>query len=265
MSAIKCNKDTCIVCIPYYNLPELTISCITYLLKSQGIRMQIRLCDDGSDDSTKAQIQEYIASVVKRYNVEFLLVVSEKNKGFSCAVNNLLVLVEGNDIPFVLLNNDCQVTPNCIRLMLEDLHDYPHLACTSPYTNAVGVCSLFREHELAEHYHRHAEVDVRFLESMEHAPIPQRIVTKKMVPFFCTALQPQALMDVGKLDDAIFTNGLGADDDWCIRARKKDYMIGLSCRSYAPHIGHATFNHHKIPRSTREAHAKLRYKWESTR
>ena len=90
---------------------------------------------------------------------------------------------------------------------------------------------------------------------------PFRAQAEGMVAFFCTLLHRDALKDCGPLDErtADFEAGLGADDEWCLRASRRGWGVLVALDAYAAHLGHQSFRRLEIDRDSLQAPAKAAF------
>ena len=206
------------VVVPVYNgFDALQRLCRTLFKHTSGIH-RIVFVDDKSPD---ARILPYLRSI-EQEQANVRIVASERNMGFSGAVNRGAELAEGD---FVVLNTDTEVPDGWIPRLFAPIWADPEVASAMPLTNewAGNVAS---------------NPGVISLEELERigVDVVDRIVSR-IVPDdsiwevrntlgFCMAISAAAWRKVGPFAGDIFGIGYGEETDWCGRAR---YRFGLKC------------------------------------
>ena len=110
------------VLIPVFNEFAITVECLMALAASGlGARMEVILADDASTDPDNA-----ILGQIKNLNV----IRHDTNLGFLRSCNEAFRHCRGDYV--LLLNNDTQVQPGAIRLLLESLESNPSIAAAGP-------------------------------------------------------------------------------------------------------------------------------------
>lgn len=153
------------------------------------------------------------------------------NRGFAGGMNAGIrrLLADGCE-RVLLLNNDAVLEEGCLRLLARALDD-PSLA-------AVGPLLLRQADGLVES--RGVEVDVssgRVL-LLAHRDPPEeggRIVPVDAISGAVMMLSGAALARVGLLDESYFFSF--EDVDWCLRARREGFAVGVVTAARARHAG----------------------------
>jgi glycosyltransferase involved in cell wall biosynthesis len=111
------------VIIPCYNVENYITTCLTSVANQTYSDLEVMCVDDGSTDSTKLKIQEFITA-----NPDFnIQLISQENKGAPAARNNGIRNAKGSYIQF--LDADDQLLPEKIekQLKLAETNYYPDL------------------------------------------------------------------------------------------------------------------------------------------
>jgi glycosyltransferase involved in cell wall biosynthesis len=165
---------------------------------------------------------------------------------FAAAVNRGIA---AGSAPYVcLLNDDTVVTRGWLTALLETAR--AGIAVVNPLSNAdrgwsheydlrVGEVPLVPgANQLAGDrvYLAGAPETTVSLEALwSYAPAKTRLLERDWVAFYCTLIPRAALAAVGPLDEE-FVNG-GEDADFCRRARRLGYRVGIDERSFVFHFG----------------------------
>jgi len=223
------------VVIPGVDSLDLTTKCLEHLAKSEGVDLHVIYVDNGSGPGVLEKVEAKAAEL----ELMFTGIRNPENTGFTMATNQGLSLATGD---VLLLNNDCFVEPGTIATLRRHLHADEKMAAVGPLTDDAGRQSVVAHNSLASQ--RGAE----------------KTSKRDALAFFCTLIKKSAIGNVGILSgDHVYRN-LGSDDEWCRRARKIGWMIGLALNAFAEHKHKATFKRLGIDRAgeSRDAMAALR-------
>jgi GT2 family glycosyltransferase len=237
--------------IPGCNLGEMAAQCIQDL-QSHSPEVRVIYVDNGSD----AKELEIIRAELRPNDKAVEL---GRNTGWTYAT---AVGIEATDpeSDLLLLNNDAFVGPGTVRTLAECLRLHPKLAAVNPLTDGPGMCNYARGTRAQ-----------RFAAAIAAASVEEKcailagicpvvtVAPTPMVPFFCTLIRREAMVDVGGFD-LDFKDGLGGDDDWCLRARNKGWQMGICPAAFCSHLGATSFRALKIMRNCSAAYRKLRNK-----
>jgi GT2 family glycosyltransferase len=196
-------------------------------LARQTIAAQMKLVviDDGSSDDTVAWLREHRSDVG--------LIAHDRNLGVSRSLNEGLGLAEGKFL--ALLNNDVELEPDCLELLVEDLREHPDAAVSTP-----KLLDFHRRDHLdgaGDEYTWWGMANRR-----GHGELDRGQYDRAEAVFgACAAVavyRRSAIEQVGGLDEDFFA--YLEDVDWSMRA----LLTGLQCRyqprAVAYHMGSAT-------------------------
>ncbi len=213
-------------------LPELTVRCLESIHDTLDDCCVI-LVDNGSsiDD-----IEAAAHTLEKR---DSLLIRNGENLGFARAVN---IGIQASDAPYVcILNNDTIISPGAFDRMLAYMDADPGLGIVGPRTNR-------------------CETQQR----ADGAGEPGLTYTNGLIAFFCTILRREIIDDVGLLSEE-YGLGYGEDDDYCIRAVRAGWRLGIANDAWVWHDHHATYKitigQDGMDREGAQAHALLQEKY----
>jgi len=110
------------IIIPVYNHLKMTIDCISDVIKTYGVNIEIIVVDDASKEPIKFAIPKIFPQVK--------LLVNETNSGFAKTVNKGIMSATSDLI--LLLNNDIRIkNPSWLKTMIFELEN-SKLDMTSP-------------------------------------------------------------------------------------------------------------------------------------
>lgn len=210
------------VIILTYNGQDMTRECIESVLETQTEeQFEIIIVDNGSDVPFKPPFSGF---------VETNLIRNEENEGFPVGVNQGIRASRGDTI--VLLNDDTVVTPGWMDRMAQWLRDFDIVGPCTNYVRGVQSATIRSYTSLAEledaakewtNYYAGASVDVNF------------------VVGFCMMFQRELYDEIGDFDERLWPCS-GEEIDFCLRARKAGYKIGVAYDVYIHHYGSQTFD-----------------------
>jgi GT2 family glycosyltransferase len=224
------------VVIPACGGEQDTVRCLEHLALFCGLPFQVFYVDNGSLEKTVAAV----ATAAERYQIPLTILRNATNEGFTAAVNRGIRAAGYRHV--LVLNNDCFIAPNCVERLWWTLQTKPRCAAAGPLSNDRGAQSIVRGNTATSVGANPAirscaddPVAAGALLNQSHRSKPA-----PMLAFFCTLLHRDAIRDVGLLDER-FLSGLGADDEWCYRARCAGWDCRLTFNAYAVHLHSATF------------------------
>ena len=235
--------DPVLIAIPARDCEELTFQCLSHLAMYAGIPFHVLYIDDGS----KSGVAERVQRKAEALNIQIKVMHFDQSIGFSRACNIAFATPGYRHV--LLLNNDCFVGPDCIPRMRQWLESDPKIAAVGPMTGDNGSLSLANTLR-RERSGIKTELTDRY-DAVHGAKLCQAasITVENRLSFFCTMFKATAIADVGVQNThPDLAYGLGADDDWSDRAKKKGWKLAACCNAFAAHLHSSSFAHHKIDR-----------------
>lgn len=241
------------VVIPGYGCPDLTEKCLRRLELST-LRPSVIYSDDGSSPEDYEQIKSIKTSLDVKY------IRSDINQGFAAACN-AGIAASNPDSHVLLLNNDTLIGAYCIEKLRYHAELHLPAGAVGPVTGDDGNQSV-RKQEI-----RSLTKWKGSLERDRYDPEVERHLTRHLVQprsilsGFCMFMPRTALDRIGPLStDKDFAAGLGADDEWCIRAERHGLVNMLVCNAWCVHLHKQTFRRMGVDRSRlqRQAARKLK-------
>ena len=207
------------IVVPVYGGKEFLAPLVHGLLETVDPRHRIVFVDDGNPDRS---ITAFLVALGT--SLDHVAVVSKPvNEGYlKAVVTGLEVATRLNpDGHVVLLNTDVEVPAGWLERLVGPIERAPHIASTTPLTNAGTICGFpaMPEDNAPFLGAPVGEIDAAFATLADLPPVE--------VPTgvgFCMALNRRALREVGFFDQEAFGRGYGEEVDWCRRALRQGFV-----------------------------------------
>lgn len=242
--------------------------------------LKVSLFSNGSESTN----QWYKEKSPDYPSLEIDLHMVHENLGFTRANNYLLdkeitwkdKIYSKDEYHRLLLNSDCVVSENVIPLLVNSLHYDESIFAVGPLSDDFGFQSLRNRNRVIQSALRedkllllvgndltpeNSDTSSSVVPSDPSYYLPKNSLVKEpMVAFFCTLLRNTSIDKVGLLSNIPeFESGLGADDEWCLRARNLGYRICVQLGAFASHKHSETFKRMKIDRMSLQKVAINKY------
>jgi hypothetical protein len=146
------------------------------------------------------------------YNNEIRL---EENKGFTLGWNLAIQRILDDYDSFWLMNNDIVTGSECITELEKVLESHPRLGIVSPYCNSP-----------------HSLMHKKTQNSLRYTPF---------VEFVCPAIRKEVFAKIGYFDE-VFSKGWGVEFDYCWKARRNGFSVGVYDLVGVNHLEHSTID-----------------------
>jgi len=216
-----------LIVLNYRNFKTTAARCLDSLWPQQDAsRIRITLLDNGSPDTSPADIREY-AQQHSQLEYECL----PDNLGFAGGMN--YAAQQGQGEWLLLVNNDTIFAPGSLENLSHALASAgPDIAAIGPITNAAGNEQDYFLEGTAE-------------QVLADAAVFQQIPVKRLLPvyrldFFCVAIRRSVWNELGGLDPAY---GLGyyEDFDFSVKMRHAGYRLMMCEDAFVYHQGGSSF------------------------
>lgn len=229
------------VVVPGYGCADLTISCISQLEKS-SVRPRLVYVDDGSSDSEFEQVSSFIDSC----SLDSKVIRHEKNMGFTKSCNDGIEASPGHHV--LLLNNDTMIHPDCIEKLRYHAERHERVSAVGPMTGDDGAQSLKHPANRRNAKYRGDFQAERYLVDVGNSLNRKLVDQREVLSGFCMLMSKDAIEKFGLLDSE-FDSGLGADDEWCIRASRQGWRNLIVYDAWCAHLHKQTFRRQGIDRA----------------
>ena len=222
------------IIVPIYNAYDDVRLCIESVLCHTHINFKLVLIDDCSTDS---RIRQLLDSYKERNDVSVLYNTS--NLGFVKTANRGFTETTGD---VILLNSDTIVTERWALKLLTSAYTDERIATVTPFSNAAGAFSI-PENLTNNEIPANLSIDkmAKLVESVSKFEYPE-------VPTgngFCIFIKRDVLQEIGGFDDETFHRGYGEENDFCMRAKQKEWKHIINDAVYIYHKRSASFNDEK--------------------
>lgn len=207
------DPDVCAV-IVNWNGREVLGRCLSTLLASPYQELTVVVVDNASSDGSQELVRQSFPSSV--------LIENRKNLGYAGGVNTGLrhALAQGTEYA-LLLNNDTEIAPDAVGLLVEAMEKRPKAAIAGPmiyyYDPPDVIWSLGGKIS-------HWAGDIRHVAIREHDEGRYRTVREADYVTGCAMLvRMAAVREIGLMDEGYWM--YNEDTDWCVRAAERDHSI----------------------------------------
>jgi GT2 family glycosyltransferase/tetratricopeptide (TPR) repeat protein len=217
------------VVIPVWNQWQFTKGCLDSLRPTLGIRDEVIVVDNGSEDFTPQGLKQF--PWVK-------VITNEVNQGFAIACNQ--GAAEATNEIIIFLNNDTLVPNRWIDGLIAPFDDETVVA-TGPRSNMVSGPQMVEEAD----YAAGSMPDLkRFAKKWRDDHRGQYSEFDRLVGF-CIAVRKNAFDAINGFDEEFETGG-AEDDDLCMRLIENGGRLLIAHESFVHHHGHATFDGNNV-------------------
>ncbi len=212
-----------------WNTYQLTFNCLKSLEACSYKNKKVFFVDNGSIDGSGDKIALEFS--------EINYIKNEKNEGFTGANNKALKVILKQNFDYVLLlNNDTEVNPNFLSLLVVRMESDINLAATQPLIldlphkktiwNAGGSFNTF------------FGLSKTRSKGVTYKPKRKIQTFTDWISGCCILVKIQAVKEVGLLDNHFFA--YFEDVDWSIRMKNQGYKLGVVPKSIIYHHSSAS-------------------------
>ena len=226
-----------IICI--HNAYNDVQRCLESLANCHDPRTRLLLIDDGSAEETASFVQSYASTKHLR------LIRNNTARGYTYAANQGLSASTADCV--VLLNSDTIVTPGWLDAMLAVLASDPRIGIVGPLSNTASWQSIpyieedgdWKSNAIPESLSLNG-----YAETLRHL-MPRHHAVVGFINGFCMLLRREIIEDVGLFDEDTFGRGYGEENDFCLRAHKKDWKLAVCLQAYVFHAQSKSYSNER--------------------
>ena len=221
-----------------WNQPTDTLACLESLRRLEYPSFEVVIVDNGSSDGSPERIAEQFP--------QHLLIRNQSNLGFA-AGNNVGIrdLVRRGVDYVLLLNNDTEVSPDMLRLLVDTAESDPRIGVVGPkiyyYDQAKTIWSAGGAvNRLGHSWHLRAD-------ELDDGS-PEKLLDVGYVTGCAILVKSSVIQAIGVLDERFFI--YFEETEWCSRARNAGFRVVYEPRAHM---------WHKITQTARNTSRKYLY------
>ena len=230
------------IIVPTYENADYTVRCFESVYEYTDNYRLVWVDNGSSEESRKTVLKE-----IGRHP-SYLTAWLPYNAGFIGGTNHGLRLVldayETDAEYIVFLNNDVEVSPEWLNILMNVLEEDYNLGAVGPVTSE---CSSWQSFANASQVIPMFQIPARFggMDTIQRGKTLSYAYGNtyrpcKMLAFFCTVFKKRVFEEIGYLDED-YGYGLGDDDDFCKRMNNNGLRCAFSMGSYVFHNHRTTF------------------------
>ncbi len=223
-----CEKNIdIIICI--HNALDDVIECLESVIEYTPPIFTLILVDDGSDEATKSFLKDFALSH------DACLLRNDIALGYTFAANQGLRSSTGNYV--ILLNSDTIVSADWLDRMLECAESDERIGIVGPLSNTaswqsvpkIESCGDWATNDLPD------GISVQLMAELIGRYSCRCYPKLPFLNGFCILIKRILINQIGYLDEDNFGTGYGEENDYCIRARKEQWLLAVADDVYIYH------------------------------
>lgn len=223
-----CEKNIdIIICI--HNALDDVIECLESVIEYTPPIFKLILVDDGSDEATKSFLKDFALSH------DACLLRNDVALGYTFAANQGLRSSTGNYV--ILLNSDTIVSADWLDRMLECAESDERIGIVGPLSNTaswqsvpkIESCGDWATNDLPD------SISVQLMAELIGRYSCRCYPKLPFLNGFCLLIKRILINQIGYLDEDNFGAGYGEENDYCIRARKEQWLLAVADDVYIYH------------------------------
>lgn len=249
-------KADVVVCV--HNALEDVRRCLSSIVTHHSAKLnKVLVVNDGSDEETTQYLRHFAAQAL----IKTELLEDSRPTGYTKAANRGLAAREAEYV--ILLNSDTIVTPGWIDRLIACGESDPSIGIIGPLSNAASWQSVPERYAVNGDWAVN-ELPLASLDristalSILHTPRYPRV---PLVNGFCFAIKNAVIETLGMLDEELFPNGYGEENDYCLRAGKAGFSPAIADDCYLFHAKSRSYSHGKRRELARQSQAVLHQKY----
>jgi GT2 family glycosyltransferase/glycosyltransferase involved in cell wall biosynthesis len=248
-------KADVVVCV--HNALEDVRRCLASIVKHRSLRLnKIIVVNDGSDEQTTSYLRQFVAEAPVK-----TALLENPQGGYTKAANRGLAAREAGYA--ILLNSDTIVTPGWIDRLVACGESDSSIGIIGPISNAASWQSVPERHSPNGDWAVN-ELPLSLLDrvssifSILNTPQYPRV---PLINGFCFAIKSAIIDAVGLLDENLFPNGYGEENDYCLRAGKAGFSAAIADDCYLFHAKSRSYSHETRRKLDRQSQVILHQKY----
>lgn len=244
-----------VVCV--HNALDDVKACLASVTENTPEEVTLYIVNDGSDEPTTEYLREFSST-----HKSCVLLENPVAEGYTRAANKGLRASTADYV--VLLNSDTVVPSGWLERLLECGESDPRIGIIGPLSNAASWQSVpkvgdekgdWAINPLPEGYGVDDMAEVVASSSERRFP---------RVPFvngFCFVIKRPLIDAIGYLDEELFPNGYGEENDYCLRAADAGFELAVADHAYIYHAKSKSYSHEQRHVLRKPSGAALKQKY----
>jgi GT2 family glycosyltransferase len=241
-----------IVCV--HNALRDTERCLDSVINFSDPPYSLILVDDGSDVPTK----DFLTRFAEQNDCDLLR--NEIASGYTLAANQGLHRSSADFV--ILLNSDTIVSKGWLNQLITCAQSNPKIGLVGPLSNAASWQSIPEIIDLGDWAENPLPPNVSIADMANWVAEKSWRLYPSMTFLngFCMLIRREVIDDIGYFDEEKFGVGYGEENDYCLRARKADWVLALADDTYIYHAQSRSYNHEQRKKLSERANIVLAQK-----
>lgn len=225
-----------IVCV--HNALEDVKRCLESVVAHTFPPYRLILIDDGSNDETRGFLERFVVGQPA------LLIRNETATGYTRAAN--IGLRNSSAEMVILLNSDTIVPPRWLDRLVRCALSDDHIGLVGPLSNTASWQSVPEIFNTRGDWADNPLPDGWSVEDFasEVARVSNCIFPRVgFLNGFCLLIKRGVIKDIGLFDEATFARGYGEENDYCLRAFRKNWQLAVADDCYVFHAQSKSYSH----------------------
>ena len=247
-----CLSVDIIVCV--HNALDDVRNCLDSVTRNTTCSHQLIIVNDGSDKETT----EYLNDYSEHHNF-IKLIHNTTAKGYTFAANQGLRTSTNSDFT-ILLNSDTIVGTNWIEGLVECACSSDKIGAVGPLSNCASwqsVPDIFDENNDWKVNEIPFNLSVDEVNEVLHSNPTKVYPLVGFLNGFCMMIKRDCLEEVGIFDEEVFGAGYGEENDFCLRARDKNWHLAIADSVYVYHAQSKSYSTERRAKLADQANKNL--------
>ena len=219
-----------VICV--HNALDYVKPCLASVIETIGPRHRVIVIDDASE----SEVGDYLHDLCGR-NDRLCIRRNSVRVGYTKSANKGLRLSSADLV--ILLNSDTIVAPNWIEKLCDAVYTTEGAGIVGPLSNAAGFQSIPNHRSTSFQTAINGLPPRLSVEDMDlYCKSWTRGTNLPRVPVvhgFCFGVRRAVIDAIGLFDEALFADGFGEEDDYCLRASEAGFGLVVATHTYVFH------------------------------
>ncbi len=225
-------KKTVDIVIPVHNALDDVRQCFNSVEPTLLDTHRLIIVDDGSEDDTKAFLEEFAA----KRTTYVTLIRHDVAKGYTKAANAGMRATKSDYV--TLLNSDTIVPPLWLLKLIQCAEAAKEIGIVGPMSNAASWQSIPKIKEKDGSYSVNplpAGITISDIDLMCQRHLLPGFPRVQLVNGFCFCIKRAVIERIGLFDEASYPKGFNEENDYCFRATDAGFDLAIATHVYVYH------------------------------